>query len=199
MRNVISFIIILFFICLAGIIWGVYEFQAAHGMKTSQTLAIIRSYLGIQLPKPPPEKPGVVKKPPENKPAEAPEAAKPPENTIPEEAPAITPVDEAPITPAKVELRRAPKVEKPKVKTEAQILVESGNKRYDAGIAHLKNTFKKDETFDKENELAIEEFKQALAKYLEAEKVDPDSLWLRNRIRDTNGNLVTCRKQARRK
>ena len=195
MRNVISFIIILFFICLAGIIWGVYEFQAAHGMKTSQTLAIIRSYLGIQIPKPPLEKPGVVKKPSENKPAEALEAAKPPENPIPEEVP----VESAPITPAKVELRLAPKVEKPKVKTEAQILVENGNKRYDAGIAHLKNTFKKDETFDKENELAIEEFKQALAKYLEAEKVDPDSLWLRNRIRDTNGNLVTCRKQARRK
>ena len=78
-------------------------------------------------------------------------------------------------------------------------MVEDGNKYYDQGIIHLQNTFNKDETFDKENELAIEKFRQALAKYLEAEKIDPDNLWLRNRIRETNSNLVTCRKQARRK
>jgi hypothetical protein len=193
MKNVISFIIILFFICLAGVVWGVYEFQTAHGMETSQTLAIIRSYLGIRPPKPPPEKPAVVKKPPENKPAEV------LEKPIHEEAPFITPVVEAPVAPPKVDLRRAPKIEKPNVNAEAQILVDDGNKYYDQGIIHLQNTFKKDKTFDKENELAIENFRTALAKYLEAENIDPDSLWLRNRIRETNSNLVTCRKQARRK
>lgn len=196
MKNIISFIIVLFLVALAGIIWGIYEFQTAHGLKTSQTLAIIRSHLIGRKPKAPPENPLVAEKPPENNPAEAPEVTKPPENPIPQEAPSITPVEGA---PAKVELRRTPKIEKPKVKTEAQILVADGNKYYDAGIVHLQNTFKKDGTFDKENELSVENFRQALAKYLEAEKIDPDSLWLRNRIRETNGNLVTCHKQTRRK
>lgn len=199
MKSIIAFLIILFLIAVAGVIWGGYEFQTAQGLKTSQTLALIRSYLIDSKPKKPAKKPLIVEKPPEPKPEEAPEAIKPPENPIPEETPSITPVEEAPVTPTKVELRRMPKPEKPKVKTEAQELVEGGNKYYDQGIIHLQNTFKKDETFDKENDLAIEKFRQAMAKYLEAEKIDPDSLWLRNRIKDTNGNLITCRRQARRK
>jgi len=149
MKNIISFIIILFLISLAGIIWGVYEFQTANGLKTSQTLTMIRSYLISWKPK----------KPPENNQKPAPEMIVPPEKSIPEEMLLITPVESAPITPTKIELRRMPKIEKPKVKTEAQRLVEDGNQYYDAGVIHLQNTFKKDETFDKENDLAINTWK----------------------------------------
>ncbi|MBI5778605.1 MAG: hypothetical protein HZA49_04015 [Planctomycetes bacterium] len=199
MKSLIAFLIILFLISLAGVVWGIYEFQTAQGLKTSQTLALIRSYLIDRKPKGPAKKPFIAKKPPENKPEETPEATKPPEKPILEEAPSITPIVEVPVTPTKVELRRTPKPEKPKVKTEAQEAVVDGNKYYDQGIIHLQNTFKKDETFDKENDLAVEKFRQAMVKYLEAEKIDPDSLWLRGRIKDTNGNLITCRRQARRK
>ena len=81
------------------------------------------------------------------------------------------------------------------IKTERYREFNYSTSRY----ANKRETIKKDKTFDKENNLAIEKFRQAMVKYLEAEKTDPDSLWLRNRIRDTNGNLVTCRRQARRK
>ena len=194
MKNFIAFLIILILLVITGSVWGIYEFQTAHGMKTAQTLAIVKAYFVIQRPKAP-----EAIKLPENKPAKEAEVIRPREKFISQEAPSITPFEEAPITPPKIDFRRAPKIEKPKVTAEAQPLVEDGNKYYDAGVVHLQNTFKKDETFDKENELAIEELKQALAKYLEAEKIDPDSLWLRNKIRETNGNLVTCSKQARRK
>lgn len=183
MRSIVSFIIISFLIGLAGFIWGIYEFQTSRGLKTAQTLAIIKSYISVRPAKAPVKKPVVAKKPPEQ--------------PVPEEAPSITPSEPAPISPTKVELRRPPK--KPEVKPDVTLLIEDGNKYYDAGIVHLRNTFNNDETFARENELAIKEFKQALAKYLEAENIDPDNLWIRNRIREANGNIVTCRKQARRK
>jgi len=201
MKDIISFIIILFLISLGGIIWGIYEFQTAHGLKTAQTLAMIKVYITTRPPKAPAKKFTVVKKPPEPKSVKAPEEINPPEQPVPEEMTSITPVESVPITPTKIELRRTPKYkpEESEAKTEADLLIEEANKYYDTGIIHVQNTFKKDETFDKENDLAIEKFRQALAKYLEAEKKDPDNLWLRMRIRETNGNLVTCRKQARRK
>ncbi|MEW6026622.1 MAG: hypothetical protein AB1599_04950 [Planctomycetota bacterium] len=222
MKSTIIFLVILFLIAVAGIGWGVYEFQDARGMKTSQTVALVKSYLArlaaerrARKPKPVPETPLVAEKPPElrrdrdsePKPEEPPEEAEQPEKPLTAEPTVVTPVvkttvtptEEAPVAPPKTELRRAPKPEKPKVKPEAQDLVDQGNKHYDQGIVHLQNTFKKDSTFDKENTLAIEKFRQAMAKYLDAEKIDGESLWLRNRIRETNSNIVTCRKQARRK
>jgi len=110
----------------------------------------------------------------------------------------ITPTTE-PITPTEIELPEPPRIVRHLVKPEAQGLVDEGNRFYDEGVKHLRNTFKKDNTFDKENNIAIEKFREALKKYLKAEEKDSESQWLMDRIRDTNQNLVTCRKQSRRK
>jgi hypothetical protein len=213
MKSFIIFSIISFFICVHGVAWGIYEFQSVSGWETRRTLAAMKSRLITGLSEALAKRPARREKPPPRQPVKKPDAAKPQDLPALPEAraitpalpAAITPVQPAPITPvepAPLELRRPmrnPKIAVLKIKTEADIYVEEANGHYDAGVVHLQNTFDKDETFDRENELAIEKFKQALAKYREAEQIDPDSLWLRNRIKDTNSNLVTCRRQAGRK
>lgn len=181
MKNTIAFIFALLVVGISGIGWGFYEYQIRNGLTTPETINIIKEFVGLPAR------------------SEQSESIQQDSNSIEPDAEEITPVVDTPIiTPTKIELRRLPPAPKPLVKKEAQGLVDEGNKFYDEGIKHIQNTFKKDSTFDKENNLAIEKLREALRKYSDAEKIDGDSLWLRNRIRETNGNLVTCRKQARR-
>jgi hypothetical protein len=184
MKNIIVFISVLLIIAFVGIIWGFYEYRVKEGLTISQTIKLIRD---------------IIKPPQEITKAKLPESTS---DKVSDQGKAtqgiITPTDQTPITATITEIIRKP-YHPPKllVKPEAQELVNEANQFYDEGIRHLQNTFKKDDSFDKENNLAIESFREALKRYLEAEKIDGESLWLRNRIRDTNQNLVTCRKQTR--
>lgn len=216
MKSFIVFAIISFFICLHGVAWGIYEFQESSGWRTEQTLFLMKTSLMSRISEALARKPKPVKKASAPQPVKAPDEVKPTEDEQLLEAEAVTPVTPAalatikavepnsvtPAEPAPVELRRPVRnhrISVLRIKPEADAAVEEANEYYDSGVVHLQNTFNKDETFDRENDLAIEKFKKALAKYLEAEQIDPDNLWLRNRIKDTNSNLVTCRRQARRK
>lgn len=195
MKNFIAFVIILCLLAIVGSVWGMYEFQAAQGMKTAQTLALIKSYFVSLKPKPPPKKPIIIEIPPEPKPVVVPKVNKPVEKPVPKK-----PLPAKPVKPVKVEPSLPPPIEKPPIKTREEELIEDGNKYYDEGVVHLEKTFdKNDENFDKENDLAMDKFKKALDKYHEAEKTSPDDVWLRDRIRETNDYLIGCRKQGRRK
>jgi len=197
MKSFIAFLIISILLAIAGSAWGIYEFQAATGTKTAQTLSIIKSYLASLRPRATPKRPIIIEAPPEIKPPETPEAVKPPEEKpVPKK-----PLPAKPVKPAKVKANPlpAPKIETPPAKTKEEELIDAGNNYYDEGVVHLEKTFDKDDKFDRENDLAMEKFRQALDKYHEAEKTSPDDLWLRDRIRETNDFLIGCRKQARRK
>ncbi|MDI6733087.1 MAG: hypothetical protein QME51_05820 [Planctomycetota bacterium] len=177
-----SFLLIIIFSTL-GIIWGMYIYVEREGLPISKGVRIVKDFIKTKWQT-------VISK------TEAPrETISPPRDTT-IQSPEVKTSQETPITPTKIELR---KPSRQVVKPQAQSLVDEGDELYAEGIKHLQNTFKKDNTFDTENDLAIEKFRQALQKYLEAEKIDTESLWLRNRIRDTNQNLITCRRQARRK
>lgn len=212
MKNTIAFILVLLIIIILGVGWGIYEYQTKRGLTTPETTGIIKNFLNpyYQHYKSLVFGNKVTVKTKENKTTSNNVPLKTPEKVITATTTSnnvllnanekeITSFVMTPITPTGTEINKPSHITKQLVKPEAQQLVDNGNLLYDEGIKHLQNTFKKDDTFDKENNLAIEKFRGAMKKYLEAEKIDTESQWLMNRIRDTNKNLVTCRKQARHK
>ncbi|MFH1229942.1 MAG: hypothetical protein V1709_00455 [Planctomycetota bacterium] len=211
MRNTFAFILVLLIVSLLGVVWGIYDYQTEKGLTTPETISLIDKFIYscFKHNKPVFSNTDNSKKIP-SKIQEEVITSSVTSNNIPPKSQenVITPgvtsgniplgIQEPVITPLIIATITPTRTIKYTIKPEARKLVEQGNLSYDEGIQHLQNTFKKDDTFEKENNKAIEKFREALKKYLEAERIDSESQWLMNRIRDTNQNLGTCRKQARR-
>ncbi|MFH0888523.1 MAG: hypothetical protein V1871_04875 [Planctomycetota bacterium] len=215
MKSIFAFLFILLMISLLGVVWGIYDYQIEKKLTTSEVISMldkfIYSYFKYRknvsqidvIPDKIPSKiqekiitPTIISDIKQEK--EITPTIISDNVPVKTEEEGITPSVTAPITPTEIEFPVPPPYVKRLVKKAAQGLVEEGNRFYDEGVKHLQNTFKKDSTFDKENNIAIEKFREAMKIYLKAEEIDSESQWLMNRIRDTNQNLVTCRKQSRR-
>ena len=202
-------------ISLLGVVWGIYDYQIEKKLTTSEVISMLDKFIysyfkyrkDVSCIDAPPDKipskiqekiitPTIISDVTQEK--EITPTITSDNASVKTEEEGITPLVTAPITPTEIELPIPPPRVKRLVKPAAQELVDEGNRFYDEGVKHLQNTFKKDNTFDKENNIAIEKFREAMKRYSKAEEIDSESQWLINRIRDTNQNLVTCRKQSRR-
>lgn len=83
------------------------------------------------------------------------------------------------------------------VPPKARIKTEEGDKYFEQGKVHLRNTFKRGPEFDKENKAVAEALRQALECYREAQILDPQNIELQNKIREVNQCLMLCRQQTR--
>ena len=182
MRLIIFILLILVF-AGAGIVWGMYSFQARHNISHTGITAFVENIIKSLTQKNNSETTGIVV------------------SSEPKKAEVRTPTISAasePISPFEYKIKLEPRKPKLLYKEEAKPFVDEGDINYDQGIIHLQNTFNKDDTFEAENKMAIESFRKALDKYAKAQEIDGESKWLMTRIKDTNQNLVTCNKQMRR-
>lgn len=83
------------------------------------------------------------------------------------------------------------------VKPRVKLKTEEGDKYFEEGKVHLRNTFKRGPDFDTENKTAVKVFHQALACYQDAQILDPENIEIHKKIREVNQCLVLCRQQIR--
>ncbi|MFC1524813.1 hypothetical protein ACFL5I_00325 [Planctomycetota bacterium] len=83
------------------------------------------------------------------------------------------------------------------VRPKVKLKTEEGDKYFEEGRVHLRNTFRRGPDFDTENKAAVEVFHQALACYQEAQILDPEDIEIHKKIREVNQCLVLCRQQTR--
>ncbi len=83
------------------------------------------------------------------------------------------------------------------VRPKVNLKTEEGDKYFEEGKVHLRNTFKRGPDFDTENKAAVKVFHQALACYQEVQILDPENIKIHKKIREVNQCLVLCRQQTR--
>lgn len=193
-NNMINFLVFMF-TCLVissmGFLWGIYDSQKTYNLPKAEIIAGVKELLKQdsvkKSPAPPVVTEGTVKK------SEAkPKDDEPSKFSLPKERVRL---------PQPV-IKEEPKPPEPDAETvrkqKAASITAEGDKIYEEGMQHLRNTFKRDNTFDKENDLAMEKFRQASKKYTQAQALDPNNKALNTKITEANQCIVTCRRQARR-
>ncbi|MFA5794914.1 MAG: hypothetical protein WC980_07625 [Candidatus Brocadiia bacterium] len=197
--------LILFLTCLmvssVGFAWGIYESQKTYNLPKDEIIAGTKEILrNMGRPKPKLAS-DIAKADDADKGAKAEEKKEPVKvddtpsrHTLPKEKLRIQ-IPDKPKEPEKPPEPDAATLRKQRLSA----LISEGDKIYNEAMTHLQNTFKRDNNFDKENDLAAKQFSQAVQKYTEAQDLDPTSKTLQTKIREANQCIKTCRIQGRRK
>jgi hypothetical protein len=189
MLNTIMLVFTCFMVSVVGFAWGIHNSQKIYNLPKDEIIAGTKEILNIGRPKSsPPAK------------TEDPDAVddktnvdnEPGRHTIPKDKLRIK-VPDKPIEPEKPPEPDANVVRKKRI----QNLISEGDKIYEGAMVHLRNTFKRDDNFDTENDLAAKQFSQAVQKYTEAQDLDPNDKFLQTKIREANQCIKTCKIQGR--
>jgi hypothetical protein len=192
MINFLVFMFTCLVISFMGFLWGIYDSQKTYSLTKTEIIAGVKELLGQTGAKQNAPPPAAVDDA-EKKSAPKPKDDEPSKFSLPKERVRMP-------QPVAKEEPKPPEPD-PQVirKQKADALTAEGDKFYSEGIQHLNNTYKRDNTFDKENELAMEKFRQAAKKYTEAQDFDHNNKALNTKVSEANQCIVTCRRQARRK
>jgi len=196
MLNVIIVLSTCLMVSVVGFTWGVYKSQQVYNLPKDEIIAGTREILrNMGRPKPAVQTKDTAKE------KEAVEDGDLRPNVDNEPGRHTLPKDKLKIkVPDKVGPEKPPEPNLAAVRRQRiDNLTSEGDKIYNEAMAHLQNTFKREDNFDDENDLAAKQFSQAAQKYNEAQDLDPTSKLLQTKIREANQCIKICRMQARRK